>query len=110
MVEKTNQDLTKDFFNVVLDVIARSSSKSYGLIVLKNLKKTLTGDFPFFKFIKINATVKIDNMVNSIDGKRVGKLFIRIIGMLGPDLSKSLVKEELDSGGIKYLNKIGVRF
>lgn len=110
MIEKTNQDLTKDFFDVVLDVISRSSSKSYGLLVLKNLKRTLSKDFPFLRFIKINATVKIDNMVNSIDEKRIGKLFSRIINMLGPDLSKLLVKGELDQEGIKYLNKIGARF
>ena len=110
MVRKTTQDVAKDFFDGILDIIVRNSSKSYGLLVLNNTKKKLAREFPFLKFIKIvDTTVKIDKAINFVDAKKFGKLFIRIIGMLGPDILQLLIKEELDPEDVKYLNKIGVR-
>ena len=108
---KTTKEVTIDFFKVILIVISRNSSKSYGLVVLKNIQKMLLKDFPFFKLIKISdSTVKVDSMINFIDTKKISTLFIRIINILGPNLLKLFIRERLDIEDLKYLNKIGVKF
>ena len=108
---KTTKDVTVSFFKVVLEVISVNSSRSYGLVVLKNIQKRLVRDFPFFKLIKIGtSTVKVDIMINSVSTKKIKSLFISIIDMIGPGLLKILMKEKLDIEDLKYLNRIGVRF
>ena len=108
---KTTKEVAIDFFRVILSVMAKNSSKSYALIVLKNIQKTLIKDFKFFKLVKVSdSTIKVDDMINSIDTKSIRALFIKVIDILGPNLLKLVIKERLDSEDIKYLNRIGVRF
>ena len=64
---KTTKDVTVSFFKVVLEVIARNSSKSYGMVVLKNIQKKLIKEFPFLNLIKIK---------NSVDTKNIKALFV----------------------------------
>ena len=108
---KKIQEVTKDFLKSILLVIASNSSKSYGIYILKNLKKKLINDFPVFNLIEFdNNDIQIDIKIKSADTKEVSKLFNKIIDMLGPDILKLFLKEHMDSYDIKYLNKIGVRF
>ena len=108
---KTTKDVTVSFFKVVLEVIARNSSKSYGMVVLKNIQKKLIKEFPFLNLIKIkDSTIKVDGMINSIDTKNIKALFVCIIEIIGPNLLKLLIKEKLDMEDLRYLNRIGVRF
>ena len=108
---KTIQEVTKDFFNTLLFVIAKNSSKSYGLVALRNIKKSLNNEFPFVELIKISdSTIKIDRMMNSIDSKKIKRLFTKTINILGPNFLKLIMRDKLDEEDIKYLNKIGVKF
>lgn len=108
---KTTQDVVKDFLKSILVVIIKNSSKNYGLVIFQNMKKRLISDFPFLSLIKItDNTVKIDSRINTIDTKEIKKIFIEIMNIIGPDILKLLIKEQLDSEDMKYLNQIGVRF
>ena len=108
---KTLQDVTKDFFKSILVVISKNSSKSYGILVLNNLRKRIINDFPIFNLIEFkNSHIEIDTKIKSADTRDISKLFNKIIDTLGPDILKLFIKEYLDSSDIKYLNKIGVRF
>ena len=72
---KTSQEVIKDFFNSILVVIAKNSSKSYGLVIFKNMKNRLVKDFPFLNFMKIsNSTIKIDSKINSVDTAEIREL------------------------------------
>ena len=107
---KTTKEVTRDFFKVVLSVIAKNSSKGYAIVVLKNIQKLLIKDFKFFKLINVSSSsIKVDDMINSIDTKSIRTLLIKVIDILGPNLLKMVLKERLDSEDIKYLNRMGVR-
>lgn len=107
---KTTQEVVKDFLNSILVVIAKNSSKSYGLVIFQHMKKRLIKDFSFLNLIKIsNSTIKIDSKVNFVDTAEIRDLFNKIMDILGPDILKLLIKERLDSEDLRYLNKIGVR-
>lgn len=108
--DQSNQNITKDFFLVILGVIARNSSKSYGFVILQNIKENYTKEFPFFSFVKVKEQdIEVDEAINSINEKKIGKLFMRIINTLGQDISEILIKEELNEKRTKYLNKLGVK-
>ena len=57
---KTTKEVTIDFFRVILSVMAKNSSKSYALIVLKNIQKQLIREFSFFKLVKVSdSSIKL---------------------------------------------------
>jgi len=107
---KTTQEVVKDFFKSILVVITKNSSKSYGLVVFKNMKNRLIKDFSFLNLIKIsNSTINIDSKINSVGTSKIRELFNKVMDIIGPDILKLLIKERLDSEDLIYLNKIGVR-
>jgi len=108
---KTVDDVTKDFLKSILVAISKNSSKSYGIFILKNLKKRLIKDYPLFKLIKFNnSNIEIDAKILTANTNDISKLLNKIINMLGPDILKLFIKDHLDNYDIKYLNSIGVRF
>ena len=108
---KTPQDVIKDFFQSILSVISKNSSKSYGLIILKDIKKKFTNDFPILRNIKItDITIKVDKSIKLSDTKEIVELFNKIIDSLGPDLLKLFIRQQLDREDISYLERIGVKF
>lgn len=107
---RTSKEVTEDFFEALLAVLAKNTSKNYGLIVFKNIKKQLIKEFPFFSLVNISdSTIKIERMINSIEIHELGMLLERIIEILGPDILKFLLKENLDKQDVIYLHKIGVK-
>ena len=107
---KATQEVLNDFFGSILDVIARNSSKKYGLVIFQNMKKKLRRDFSFLNKIKIGGNeVHIDKSINNVDKKKIRALLKKIIEILGTDVLKLLVKEQLGREDIEYLNQIGVR-
>lgn len=107
---KTTQEVVQDFFNSILEVIAKNSSKSYGLVVFKNMKNDLVKNFTFLKYMKIsNSTIKIDSKINSVYASKIKNLFNTVMNILGPNILKLLIKERMDPEDIEYLNRIGVR-
>lgn len=108
---KTTQEFVTDLFKSILAVIAENSSKKYGLVAFNHTKKNLIKDFPFFNLITItDSSIKIDRRINSVDTKEIKKIFEKIIGILGPDVLKLLIREQLDEEDLKYITQIGVRF
>ena len=108
---KKTQEATKDFLNSIMAVIAKNSSKNYGMLVFKNMKNRLAKDFPFLSFIKVgDKDIEIDSRINSINIHKIRELFNRIIGILGPNILKLLIRDQLDYEDLKYMGKIGVRF
>ena len=107
---KTARNVMQDFFKSVLLVISRNSSKSYGIVVFQSIKKKLSPKFQFLKFVNISdSTIIIDSKINSAEPKEIKKLIDRIIVLLGPDMLRIMVRENMDTEDINYLNRIGVR-
>ena len=111
MENKTIKEVAADFFRVIINGIAKNSSKGYALIVIHGIKKSLAKEFPFVRLVHTTEnSIDVDDKINSVDPHKVGKLFVRIINLLGPNLLKLLIKKELDQGNLEYLNKMGVKF
>ena len=107
----TNKNVTANFFSVIIDVLSKNTSKNYSLLVITNMKKTLSGEHRVLEYVDFqNGKVRIGDKINGVQNKKLGGLFIKIIDLLGPNLLKVMIKDELDPETVKYLEKLGVRF
>ena len=107
---KTSQDVMKDFFQCVLEVISKNSSKNYGLIIFSDIKKKLAGNFPLLNLVEFTgSSITVHKSANPVNPKEMVKLFNKIIDTLGPDILKLFIKQQMDSEDIAYLKKIGVK-
>ena len=107
----TNQEISAKFFDSIVDVLAKNTSKNYSLVVLGKMKKEMMQLYPFFKFVHFDSgKVKIEAKINETSSHKLGKLFMDIIEVLGPSLLKVMIMEELDTKTVKYLERIGVKF
>ena len=107
---KTAEEVMKDFFQCILEVIAKNSSKNYGLIIFKDIKKRLANDFPLLRLVEFtDSSIKIQRSTKSVEPKEMVRLFNKIIDALGPDILKLFIKQQLDSEDLEYLKKIGVK-
>lgn len=106
----TNKSLAVNFFEVMRDVLSKNTSKDYSLVVLGKLKKELLHIYPFFEYVHFkNTGVMVDNKINEVHSTKIGKLFIKMIDILGASLLKMMIAEELDTQTVSNLEKIGVR-
>ncbi len=107
----TNQAVVVNFFNGIVDVLSKNTSKNYSLVVLGKIKKDLLAIYPFFKYVHFDSgKIKADPPINDIETHKIGKFCMEIIDILGPSLLKVMIMEELDSKTVKYLERIGVKF
>src|SRR3990167_2482214 len=96
---KTLQDVTKDFFESILAVISKNSSKNYGIVILNNMKKSLVKDFPILELIDFdNGSMVIDAKIKSADDQDLSNLFNKIIEIISPDVLRLFIKDQLDAG------------
>jgi hypothetical protein len=107
---KGNKEVLTSFFEGILNFISSNSSKSYSIVTIKNLQKSLSKDFPFVKLVRFNGKVRIDTKIDSINPEQVGGLLNKIIEVLGPDILRMFIREKMDPEDLKYLSKIGVSF
>ena len=106
---KTTQEVARDFFNVILEVMSKNSSRNYALLAIGNIKKKYGKKFPFLKHINVTkSSVRIDSSINSVDTHEIAEIFEDLIRDLGPNILRMLLKEKLDRGDKSFLQKIGV--
>jgi len=89
----------------IIDVLSRRTSEGYGLIVIGSVIEVMSGNYNFFKFVKIKGTrytevidvLSVDDEINHIDEKEVGdgiKEFIEnITTSMGKDAGYFLSKK-----------------
>ena len=108
---KSKSEVFEDFLKSVLTVISKNSSQSYSIVIMNKLKEELAGEFPFLKWVELKgSTVQMDHRMDKVDTSEMGRLLNKIIDVLGPNMLRFFIKEQLDSEDIKYLNAMGVKF
>ena len=106
-----NHEVSSRFFTGIISVLSKRTSRSYSLVVLASLKKDLSRKFRFFEYISINEKkIGIDIQINKVNEAMLGKMFMRIIDILGQSLLKARIQEELDKKTVKCLVNMGVTF
>ncbi len=107
---KTTREVAENFFNVIFNVLASNSSKSYSRLIMDSIKAKLVKDFPFIASVSFtDSAVKVGEEINRAEKKKAGMLFGSVIELLGPDLLKLLIKEQLDIEDLNYLSSLGVK-
>tara|TARA_Y100000310_G_C20658864_1_gene803552 strand:+ start:927 stop:1256 length:330 start_codon:yes stop_codon:yes gene_type:complete len=108
---KTTQQVARDFFKVIFEVLVNNSSRKYGLVVVSNIKEKFIKKYPFLKYLIVTkSSIKIEKGINSVETHEIGKAIEAIINMLGPNLLRLLLKERLDKGDKSFLHNVGVDF
>jgi len=107
-------DVTKKFITTIIEIIGRKTSQEYAAITIRNLLKKLKRVYPFLQYIEIKDarsleledTVAVNESINSIHPKKVGKALTEIIQILINSLGKTagyfFIRETREKIGIKY--------
>ena len=107
----SNQIVTKNFFEVVLDIIAENTSTNYSIIAVNGIKERLSKQFKFLRNVHIkNSIIEVSDNINSVGKNELKKFFIKAINMMGPNYLKVLLSKRLDQKDLVYLEDIGIRF
>ena len=107
----TNQLVTKNFFEAVLDIIAENTSTNYSIIALNGIKEQLSKQFKFLRNVHISkSTIEVSSNINSVGKNELKMFFIESINMIGPNYLKVLLSRRLDQKDVVYLEDIGIRF
>ena len=111
MEDMTNQIVTKDFFEKIINIIAQNTSFSYSAIALNGIKEQLSNKFKFSKNISIKGrSVEVNKAIDNVGKKELRKFFTKVIDMIGPNYLKMLLAQRLDPKSLIYLENIGLRF
>ena len=106
----SNQEILKNFIGAICRVVSEGTSDNYAAMVIKKFNKSNNAEFPFVKYIHLDSNkIKVDEEVNSVDAKSIGKFIKKLINSLFSDLFKRLVKRQLGIGLLEDLEDIGVR-
>lgn len=107
-------DVTKKFITTIIEIIGRKTSQEYAAVTIRNLLKKLKRVYPFLQYIEIKDarsleledTVAVNESINSIHPKKVGKALTEIIQILINSLGKTagyfFIRETREKIGIKY--------
>jgi len=104
-------EVTSRFFVGIIRVLSKHTSRDYSLVILSTLKNDLLRNFGFFKYITVKGKIiKIDSRINKVDEVMLGKMFMRIVDIIGPSLLRAMIQEELDTKTVECLENMGVIF
>ena len=109
--EPSNKIITVEFFNSLMNVLAKNTSVNYSVIALEQIKKQQVQKYPFLKeiiFTPKGATVS--TKINSVDIRSIGKMFNTLLEILGPNILGELILEKLNPKIVKHLQKFGISF
>lgn len=107
-------DVTKKFITTIIEIIGRKTSQEYAAVTIRNLLKKLKRIYPFLQYIEIKDarsleledTVAVNESINNIHPKKVGKALTEIIQVLINSLGKTagyfFIRETREKIGIKY--------
>lgn len=91
--------------------VSEGSSNRYATMVLRKFNKNSSLEFPFVKYIDIYSNrIDVDEELNSINNKDVGRYIIRLTNSLFSDIFKRLIKRQLGVGLLEDLKQMGVKF
>ena len=107
----TNQVVTKAFFRATRDIIAENTSPHYSVFAMNGIREQLCKEFKFLKNIHIEVkSVEVDESINSVDGKKLKKFFIKVIDLMGPNYLKMLLAQRLGQKELLHLENLGIKF
>ena len=109
----TNKEILTKFISSIIKVVTRGTSEKYAVMILKKFIKDRKTKYGFLKYMDINSldtagSIKIDDELNSIEPKELGKFIDEMIDSLFSDLFKQLLSREISPSLLVDLKMIGV--
>jgi hypothetical protein len=107
-------EVTRQFIQIVIEIIGRKTSEEYAAVTVRNLLKKLQQTYPFLKHVVIKNTrllelercVAVRNELNSINQKQVGNALKELVKTIMKSLGKTagyfFIKETREKIGIDY--------
>ena len=106
----SNQEILKKFIGAICRAVSEGTSDTYATMVITKFNKSNSAKFPFVKYIHlVSNKIMVDEEINSVDAKLIGKFIEKIMDSLFSDLFKRLVKRQLGIGLLEDLEDIGVK-
>jgi len=112
---RNNQDLLSTLFEIMIGVIATSTSQSYAIITITNVIKNQTLEFPFVNYISLGAPssgtnlyIKVDEQINSVEHHFVGKFITKLINaVFVADAVKEVITKEMRKKDPQLMDELG---
>jgi len=107
-------DVTRQFIQIIIEIIGRKTSEEYAAVAIRNLLKKLQPVYPFLQNIEIKNTrslelescVMVRDPLNTIDPKAVGIALKELVKIIMKSFGKTagyfFIRETRDKIGIEY--------
>lgn len=106
----SNQKILKNFIGAICRVVSEGTSDTYATMVITKFNKSNSAKFHFVEYIHLGSNkIRIDEEVNSVSPRLIGRFIKKMVDSLFSDLFKRLVKRELGIGLLEDLKDIGVK-
>ena len=106
---RSNQIIVQDLLNAIVNIVSEDSSYEYIMMVLKKFVEIHEEKFPFVKYIQIDLDkLRVDEDINSVDSKIIGKFLKVMVKTLFSDLFMLLVIRKLPEGLVNDLEYLGI--
>ena len=115
--DHTNTELFLHVLANLFNIVSRRTSKSYSIMIISDIRKTLENKFVFLKYVKISKRISLEHDediatftidIDSIDPAEIGKAIESIIRVASMNMNNKnaglyLIRELKEQIALKYI-------